>query len=102
MANTVMANGQAERNKEKIDHSGSDLKKVFVNAENQMEKYSKEAGEKAGQVATELKESAVKAVENGREYLKENPATSILFATIVGIITGTVLTLTLRRKPQPQ
>ncbi|MFZ4403654.1 MAG: hypothetical protein ACOYOK_06075 [Pseudobdellovibrionaceae bacterium] len=76
----------------------SDFKNKAMKSEDQLEKFSHNTGEKIGAMATEFADSATEYVKTGRSYVKLHPVQGIALAAAVGLVTGSLVTLLLRRK----
>lgn len=83
----------------KISGAAQDFKnRAQQGAERSMDRFSHEAGERIGAIASQLSDSASEYVEEGRKFVKENPEKGIAIAAGVGAVLGTLLTLAFRRK----
>jgi ElaB/YqjD/DUF883 family membrane-anchored ribosome-binding protein len=78
----------------KVFHDGSDL-----------EKMSQQAGEKIGTMASTVADSASgylkqasQYMDNGRQYVRQNPARSLAIAVTAGVVAGGIASMILRRK----
>ncbi len=82
---------------------------VAGKVDNQLSKFSNDAGKKIGTMASDFADSASSYVADfadtasnriamGRNYVKENPATGIAIAAATGLVVGSLLTIALRRK----
>lgn len=77
----------------KANGATSDFKSKVQGAEQQLEKYVRETGEKVGAAASKIARSTEDTVEMGRDYVKTNPVKGILYAVASGVIVGALLTL---------
>lgn len=75
-----------------------DLKKQIFKSETNLERMAHDAGERVGDAATHVADTAAEYTRVGRAYVKDNPAKSIAIATAVGMVVGSVFTLIIRRK----
>jgi len=83
----------------KINGAAQDFKnRAQQSAESAIDRFSSEAGERLGAIASQLSDSTSQYVEEGRKFVKENPEKGIAIAAGVGAVVGTLLTLALRRK----
>ncbi len=83
----------------KINGAAQDFKnRAQQSAEGALDRFSHEAGERIGAVASQLSSSATEYVEEGRKFVKDNPEKGIAIAAGVGAVLGTLLTLAFRRK----
>ena len=60
--------------------------------------FSHDAGEKIGNMASNVSDSAHRYVDTSREYVKENPMKGLAIAAATGLVAGSLLTLALRRR----
>lgn len=67
-------------------------------AENAIDKFSHQAGEKIGSIASQLSDSATEYAETGRKYVKENPLQSVAIAAAAGAVVGGLLSLSMRSR----
>lgn len=63
-----------------------------------VERFSHDAGERIGSVASQLQDGASEYVETGRDYIRQNPIQAAAYAACAGVALGCVLTLALRSK----
>jgi ElaB/YqjD/DUF883 family membrane-anchored ribosome-binding protein len=70
----------------------------MANLEKRLERMSHEAGEKLGEMVSEVKGSAVDSVEKSREYVQDHPGKSVAIAAAAGLVAGALLSYALRRK----
>ena len=75
-----------------------DFKNRALGAENHLEKFAQEAGQKIGTAASGLATSASEYVKTSREYVKENPAKGVAIAAAAGAVVGSLLTWAMRRR----
>lgn len=62
-------------------------------ADSKLEQLSRSAGEQVGSIAAELIRSTTSSVKSGREYVKENPISSLALAAAAGLVLGGLLVL---------
>lgn len=62
------------------------------------EKMAHDAGEKIGNFATNFSKSTADSVKSSREYIQDNPIKGVAIAAAVGVATGSLLTMALRRR----
>lgn len=83
----------------KINGATQDFKnRAQQSAEGAIDRFSHDAGERLGAMASQLSDSASEYVEEGRRFVKEHPEKGIAIAAGVGAVLGTLLTLALRRR----
>ena len=83
----------------KINGAAQDFKgRVQQGAEGALDRFSHEAGEKIGTMASRISDSTSEYVETGRKFVKENPEKGIAVAAAIGAVLGSLLTLSLRKK----
>lgn len=75
-----------------------DLKNKAVSAEGQLEKFSHDAGEKIGEMATRFTDSTSDAIKSSRSYVQENPVKSLAIAAATGLVAGSLITMSMRRR----
>lgn len=59
---------------------------------------SREAGRKAGELASRAADSMVGYYDTSRRYVAENPVKGVATAAAVGLVAGSLLALSFRRK----
>ncbi len=69
-----------------------------VKIEDQLVKFSSEAGKKFGAMASDIADTTSEYIETGREYVKQNPAKGIAIAAGAGLVIGSLITMALKRK----
>lgn len=55
-------------------------------------------GEQVGAVASDLVSRTSDYVNEGRDYIKHNPTKGVVMAMMAGVLTGSVLTMALRKR----
>ena len=75
-----------------------DYKNKIRNSEEDLERLSQNAGEKVGAMASDFANATTGYIKTGRQFVQENPATSVAIAAATGLILGGLLTASLRRK----
>lgn len=75
-----------------------DLKNKAVSVENQFENLTFKTGEAAGTIASNLVSAAGRNVKKSREYVIENPMAGIAMAAAAGLVTGSIITMLMRKK----
>ncbi len=63
-----------------------------------LEKMSREAGEKAGRVASNITDSASGYMKASRDFVKENPVKGVAIAAAAGALAGGIAAAVTRRK----
>lgn len=63
-----------------------------------LEKFSHDAGEKVGKLATTVSEGASEYVESSRGYIRSKPIQATAMAAAAGLAAGFILTMIARRK----
>lgn len=71
---------------------------IAENVGSRLEKFSHDAGQKMGSIASQVQDNANEYVETGRDYIKQNPLQATAYAAAAGLACGCLLTLALRRK----
>ncbi len=66
--------------------------------EHGLEAFAHQAGERAGALATDIAHTASEYTKNSRAYVKENPAKGVAIAAFAGMLTGSLLTMAMRRR----
>ncbi len=74
-----------------------DFKAKVQGAEGQLEHLTHTAGEKFGEIAADFAATSSEYVKSSREYVRENPGKVIAAAAIAGVVTGSLLTMAMRR-----
>jgi len=69
---------------------------VAQNVSQRVEKFSHDAGERIGSMASQLQDGATEYVETGRDYIRQNPFQAAAYAACAGAAVGCLLTLALR------
>ena len=64
----------------------------------EIEKLAHDAGRKIGNMANHISSSASEYAGSSRQYIHEHPIKSVATAAAVGVVVGSILTLTLRRR----
>lgn len=83
----------------KLNGAAQDFRgKIQQSAEGALDRFSHDAGEKIGSIASQLSDSTSEYVETGRKFVKENPEKGIVVAAAIGAVIGSLLTLSLRRR----
>lgn len=99
-----MSKSMQETNRENFSSSLSrsfeDGKAFLRNgaAEETVAKAARDAGKKAGEIASQVSDSMSETYEAGRRYVEENPIRSIAVVAAAGFIAGSFLTLAFRQK----
>lgn len=96
MATTTTS--MANESMNKANSSAAEFKNKAAASEASLERLSHNAGERIGAMATNIADSTRHYVEEGREYVKENPAKSIAIAAAAGAVVGSLVTLAMRRR----
>ncbi len=65
--------------------------------EKDLEKLAHTSGEKIDKTMSQISHSIRKSLNRSKNYIKENPGRSLVFATILGMAAGSFLTLLLTR-----
>lgn len=76
----------------------SDMNGKASKVETEIENLSRDAGKKVGHFASSLLDSTNQAKQSGQDYLRENPVTSMAIAAGIGLLCGSLLTFSLRRR----
>ncbi len=63
-----------------------------------LDKMSRDVGQRIGAMATSLADTASEYAQTGRGYVKENPIRGAAVAAGVGLVVGSLLTLAFRRR----
>lgn len=92
-----MANQIAET-LSRANGTAHDSKNQIYKGDNNLEKMAHDAGERVGVMATNVADTAKEYTRAGREYINDNPGKSIAIATAVGMVAGSIFTLSMRRK----
>lgn len=82
----------------KANSSAADFKNKVMSSDVSLGKISHSAGEKIGEMASGLANTTREYVENGREYVKENPAKSIAIAAAAGAAAGSLITYLMQKR----
>ncbi|MBL7543307.1 MAG: hypothetical protein JNL11_05795 [Bdellovibrionaceae bacterium] len=82
----------------KVDKVAHNLKDKAAGAEDQLTQMTYDAGKKVGAIASDFSSAAMDYAKNGREYVKENPGKGVAMAAVAGLVTGSLLTLAMRRR----
>jgi ElaB/YqjD/DUF883 family membrane-anchored ribosome-binding protein len=80
---------------EKVAHN---MKDKVGQAEDQLTQMTYDAGKKVGAIASDFSAAAMDYAKTGREYVKENPGKGIAMAAMAGLLTGSLLTIAMRRR----
>lgn len=80
------------------NRAGHSLSRSIERGEDQIEEMSLLAGQKIGELGAKIAESTTGYVEGGAQFVKANPGKSIAYATVVGALVGSLLTIAARRK----
>jgi ElaB/YqjD/DUF883 family membrane-anchored ribosome-binding protein len=57
-----------------------------------------DSGEKIGHMASDVANSAIDSFKSGREYVKDHPYQGFAMATLIGMLSGVLLTVLMRRR----
>lgn len=82
----------------KVDKSAHTMKDKVAGAEDQLTQMTYDAGKKVGAYASDFANVTMDYAKTGRDYVKENPGKGIAVAAFAGLLTGSLLTLALRRR----
>lgn len=97
-----MANLSTNEAINKANGAAKDLtaaaKDVYNTSSHSLEKMSQDLGERAGSTVARFSESANEYYQTGREYVKENPVKGIAIAAAAGIVVGSLLSMSMRRR----
>jgi ElaB/YqjD/DUF883 family membrane-anchored ribosome-binding protein len=64
--------------------------------EQNIHKFSRESGERAGELASQVADTTAEYYNAGRSYLKANPVQGAAYAAATGFVVGSLLTLIFR------
>ncbi len=78
----------------------NDYKNKVLSAEDQVADMSQKAGERVGTMVSGFATKATDYVKTSRDYVKENPAKGIAIAAGIGLLAGSLLTVSMRRRRQ--
>ncbi len=96
-----MANLMAENLNKNLNPT-HDMKNKFSNGpignEPFVERASHQLGERVGAMASDLADGTAESLRRSRDYVKSNPAQGVAIAAAAGLITGSLLTLAMRRR----
>ncbi len=70
----------------------------MADLEKRLERMSREAGEKLGEMVSEVKGSTVDSAKKSREYVQDHPGKSVAIAAAAGLVAGALLSYALHRK----
>ena len=76
----------------------SEFKKKVLNSDHQIEKFAQSAGERVGEMASNLANSTADTMRSSREYVAENPVKGVAIAAAAGLVAGSLLTLAIRSR----
>lgn len=88
-----MSNSNMDSSLAKANGAATDFKTKVQGAEQQVEKYVREAGEKVGAVASKVARSTEETLDMSRDYVKANPLKGILYSIASGVVVGAILTM---------
>lgn len=83
---------------EVMNKANSKVKDFSKQSESTLDRFSHEAGERIGSLASQIKDSTSEYLETGRSYVKANPEKGIAVAAVVGALVGSLFTLSLSRR----
>jgi ElaB/YqjD/DUF883 family membrane-anchored ribosome-binding protein len=82
----------------KVDKQAHNLKDKVAGAEDQLTQMTYDAGKKVGAYATDFANATMDYAKTGQEYVKANPGKGIAIAAAAGLLTGSLLTMAMRRR----
>lgn len=81
----------------KTNGMAHDVRSKAQGAERQLERMSNQAGERIGEWASTIANSATEYAKVSRDYVQENPVKSVAIAAATGIVVGSLFTLAMRK-----
>ncbi len=88
-----MSNSNSENSLSRANGAATDFKTKMQGAEQQIEKYVRETGEKVGAAASKMARSTEETMDMGRDYVKTNPIKGVLYALGSGVVLGAILSM---------
>ncbi len=82
----------------KANSVAHDVRSKGQGAERQLEKMSNQAGERIGEWASTIANSATEYVKVSRDYVHTNPMKSVAIAAGAGILVGSLFTMACRSR----
>ena len=81
-----------------VNKANGAAKDVYNTSAHSLESMSRDIGEKAGSTVARFSDSANQYYKNGREFVKENPVKGIAIAAAAGLVVGSLLSISMRRR----
>lgn len=82
----------------KVDKIAHNLKDKASQGEDQLTQMTYDAGKKVGAIASDFASTTMDYAKSGREFVKENPGKGVAIAAGIGLLAGSLLTITMRRR----
>lgn len=82
----------------KLNGPSRSMQHVAESVSGRLEKFSHEAGEKVGKLASNVSEGASEYIESSRSYIRNKPIQSTAMAAAAGLAAGFLLMMFARRK----
>lgn len=82
----------------KLNGSSRSVQQVGESVSGRLEKFSHEAGERVGKLASSVSEGATEYIESGRSYIRSKPIQATAMAAAAGLAAGFLLMMVTRRK----
>lgn len=83
---------------EVMNKANGAAKEFKQQAEGTLDRFSHDAGERIGSLASRIQDSTGEYLETSRRYVKSNPEKGIAIAAVVGVVVGSLLTLSLTKR----
>lgn len=83
---------------EAINKANGAAKDIYNTSAHSLENMSHAIGEKAGSTVARFSDSASEYYKTGREFVKENPVKGIAIAAAAGLVVGSLLSMSMRRR----